>query len=52
MTGPRTPGDALSRAAQRMTEQREAAQRLSEEIAAKRQAELDARKPQEGEESQ
>lgn len=48
MTDPRTPGEAIARSAARLNAQREAALRLSEEIAAQR--EKDAQSAAEGRE--
>lgn len=48
MTNPQTPGEAIARSAARLNAQREAALRLSEDIAAQR--EKDAREAAEGRE--
>lgn len=42
MTTPRTPGDAITGAAQRLSAQREATRQLAEELAAKRRAEAES----------
>lgn len=38
MTSPRTPGEAITRATERLAKQRQAARALSDEIAQERQA--------------
>lgn len=48
MTDPRTPGDAITRAADRIRAQRESARQLADELAAKRaQVENPDERPQE-----
>jgi hypothetical protein len=48
MTGPRTPADAISTAAQRISAQRDATRKLAEEVAAQRSQQTEATPPPDG----
>jgi len=51
MTGPRTPADAISTAAQRIGAQRDATRKLAEEVATQRTQQAETTPPPDGQTS-